>query len=234
MKKWMMLSLLVVLVAGCRSSILGGIQTEIDWVDFIKWDGKEYIVINTGALADELYVGEQLGEVQFKVAENVTNPSYKTKDGDAAFHEKGTEIYAVEAESDLIAVKDGQVINGYRIYYNSESNDYTWHFKDLPVDEVKKVEIYESYTSEGSNRIADIIKTEDVARFLDILKNSKEDGAFQPNTDNGDPLYYEIVLFTDEPVAHKYTVQFDGTTYFWSPWETAILSDEIKQFFHYN
>ncbi|KOS68897.1 hypothetical protein AEA09_10315 [Lysinibacillus contaminans] len=233
MKKWIMLSSLVVLLAGCRSNILGG-QTIIGWVDFIKWDGKEYIAINTGALADEQYVGKQLGTVQFKVADNVTNPSYKTKDGDAAFHEKGTEIYAVEGEGDMIAVKDEQAINGYRIYYESESTDYTWHFKDLPVDEVKKVEIYEAYTLEGSNRIADIINTEDVARFLDILKNSKEDESFQPNTDNGDPLYYEIVLFTDESVAYKYNVQFDGTTYFWSPWDTAILSNEIKQFIPYN
>jgi hypothetical protein len=25
-------------------------------------------------------------------------------------------------------------------------------------------------------------------------------------------------------------MQFDGTAYYWHPWETAILPDEIKEF----
>lgn len=225
-----MLSLLIVLLAGCQRSIFGGSHTIIDWVDFINWDDKEYNGIYTGVLADDSYVGKQIGTVKFKVADNVTNPSYKTKNGDAAFHEKGTEIYAVEGEDDLIAVKDERSINGYRVYYSVENTGYTWHYKDIPVNEVKKVEIYEAYTPEGSIRIAEIIDLADISRFLDILKNSKEDKAFHPNMDNGDPIYYEIVLYTDGPIAGKYGLQFDGTTYFWSPWDTEILSGDIKQF----
>ncbi|MET4560179.1 hypothetical protein ABIA69_001323 [Lysinibacillus parviboronicapiens] len=46
MKKWIMLSFLVVLSAGCQSSIFGGSKTIIDWVDFIKWDGKGLFNVN--------------------------------------------------------------------------------------------------------------------------------------------------------------------------------------------
>ncbi|MFJ7738376.1 hypothetical protein ACIQ2D_18835 [Lysinibacillus sp. NPDC097287] len=222
MKIWMKLSLLVILLAGC--------QKVIDWVDFIKWNGKNYYVIFSGALADDQYVGNQIGTVKFKVADNVTSSSYKIKDGDAAFHEKGTNIYALEGQEDMIAVKDEQAINGYRVYYENEGNDYKWHFKDLPSDEVKKVEIYEAYATEGSKRINEITKNEDIQSLLDLLKNSQEDANFQPNIDNGDPSFYEIVLHTNEPIAYKYVVQFDGVTYTWAPWDTEILSDEIKQF----
>lgn len=230
MKKWMKLSLLVILLAGCQQSILGGSHTKIDWIDFIKWDDMEYLGIYTGVLADDGYVGKQIGTVKFKVADNVTNPSYKTKNGDAAFHEKGTAIYAVEGESELIAVKDERSINGYRVYYSTEMIDYNWRSKEIPVDEVKKVEIYEDYTPERPLRIAEIINTADMTRLLDILKNSKKDDSFQPNMDNGDPIYYEIVLYTDGPIAVKYGIYFDGTTYYWSQEDMAILSDDIKQF----
>ena len=226
----MKLSLLVILLAGCQQSILGGSHTKIDWIDFIKWDDMEYLTIYTGVLADDGYVGKQIGTVKFKVADNVTNPSYKTKNGDAAFHEKGTAIYAVEGESELIAVKDERSINSYRVYYSTEMIDYKWRSKEIPVDEVKKVEIYEEYTPERPLRIAEIINTADMTRLLDILKNSKKDDSFQPNMDNGDPIYYEIVLYTDGPIAVKYGIYFDGTTYYWSQEDMAILSDDIKQF----
>ena len=229
MKKWMRLSLIVILMAGCQPATPSS-EMEVDWVDFIKWDGKEYTGINNGALADEQYIGEQIGTVKFRVADNVTNSSYTIKDGDAAFHEKGTIIFAVEGQEDLIAVKDEQTINGYRVYTATEGNDYKWHFKDVPLNEVKKGEIYVAYSPEGSKRIAEVTKIEDILSFLDLLKNSKVDAFFQPNMDNGDPSYYDIVLHTDESIAYKFVVQFDGVMYTWSPWDTEILSDEIKQF----
>lgn len=88
------------LLTGCRSTPIGG-RAVIDWVDFIKWDGKEYNGIHSGVLANENYVGEKIGTVKFKVTDNVTNPEYKVKDGDAAFHEKGTEIFKIKGHSNF-------------------------------------------------------------------------------------------------------------------------------------
>ncbi|MEO4053022.1 hypothetical protein [Solibacillus sp. CAU 1738] len=227
MKKWAVISLLVVVLAGCQ---YGGSRAIIDWVDFIKWDGESYLGIYTGVLADERYIGEKIGKVKFKVADNISDPSYKTKDGDAAFLEKGTEIFSIKGRPDLLAVKAEETINGYQVYFASDSTKFKWHFKDMPVDKVKKIEIYLAYTEEGNKKLADINDNNDIDAFLDILTNSKEDSAFQPNTENGDPRYYNIVLYTDDPIAYKYGVQFDGETYFWYPWDTALLSSEIKRF----
>lgn len=228
MKKYSIFILLLIVLTGCRSTPFDG-HSVIDWVDFIMWDGIEYDGIYTGVLADEEFIGEKLGAVKYKVADNVTNPNYKIRDGDAAFHEKGTEIFTVKGHSNLIAVKDANQINGYRVYRSRELENQ-WHFKDVELDMVKEVEIYQLYTSEGNKQIRNYTSHEELNHLLQLLKNSEETPNFQPNTEKGDPDYYQIVLYTDEPIAYKFDIQFDGSTYYWYPWETAILSNEIQIF----
>ncbi|WP_369436008.1 hypothetical protein [Lysinibacillus fusiformis] len=197
---------------------------------FIKWDGEDYTALYSGVLADEQYISKEIGTVNFKVADNVTNTSYKTKDGDAAFHEKGTRLFSIEGQEDLLAVKDESVVNGYRVYSAKEDTENKWDFNNLPLDKVQHIEIYLAYTQEGPKQLANLKDDEDIARFLELLYSSEENLAFQPNTTNGDPIYYEVVLYTGEPIAYQYGVQFDGTTYYWHPWETAIIAEDIKQF----
>jgi hypothetical protein len=67
----------------------------IDWVDFIKINGTQYQVINSAIITDSSYIGKKVGEVAFKVADNVSNPKYQFKNGDAAFWEPGTEIFGI-------------------------------------------------------------------------------------------------------------------------------------------
>lgn len=229
MKKFGLLLVLVLLLTSCRSSPFGS-HSVIDWVDFIKWDGITYDGIYTGALADKKYIGAKIGEVKFKVADNVTNPNYKIRNGDAAFHEKGTEIFAVTGYPEYLAVKAPRDINGYRVYFSRDDVEYKWHYKDMPIEKVNKIEIYLAYTQEGDKKVADLQQGEDVKKVLEILKNSKESPDFQANTEHGDPTYYEMVLYTDEPIAYKFDLQYDGTTYYWHPWDTSIISDEIGEF----
>lgn len=47
----------------------------IVWVDFIKWNGIEFDGIHSGVLANKKFLDKKIGEVKFKVADNVTNPS---------------------------------------------------------------------------------------------------------------------------------------------------------------
>jgi hypothetical protein len=180
--------LLLLLLLGCRTPFSG--HTTIDWVDFIKWNGIEYNGIHSGILSDEKFIGEKLGEVKFKVADTVTNSSYKTKDGDAAFHEKGTEIYTIKGNPDLLALKDKSSINGYSVYYATDENDYRWHFRDVPIEKVTVIEVYQAYTP-NIKKIAEFTDRDEVNGFLKILKNSKENPNFQPDTSNGDPTYYD-------------------------------------------
>lgn len=118
---------------------------------FIKWDGEDYTALYSGVLADEQYISKEIGTVNFKVADNVTNTSYKTKDGDAAFHEKGTRLFSIEGQEDLLAVKDESVVNGYRVYSAKEDTENKWDFNNLPLDKVQHIEIYLAYTQEGQN-----------------------------------------------------------------------------------
>ncbi|WP_462413495.1 hypothetical protein [Neobacillus sp. Marseille-QA0830] len=216
-------------LTACRSTPYES-RTIIDWVDFVKWNGKEYQGIYEGTLSDEKYLGEKIGAVKFQVADNVDNPSYKTKDGDAAFHPKGTEIYSIKDNPNLLAIKSSTDLNGYRVYYSNDEMEYQWHYKDMPSDKVTRIEIYHPYTDQGTQKIAEITQPEERQKFLQLLQDSQENPNFQPDTSQGDPLYYETVLYTDGPIAYKYDLQFDGQTYFWHPWDTSILADEIKTF----
>ena len=70
MKKTVSLCLLITFIlAGCSSPLHHNIV--IDWVDFVKWDGKEYDGISGRVIANESFLGEKIGGVKFKVADNV-------------------------------------------------------------------------------------------------------------------------------------------------------------------
>jgi hypothetical protein len=228
MKKWGIFIFLLIALTGCRSTPFDG-HSVIDWVDFIKWDGIEYNGIYSGVLANEKYIGKKLGAVKYKVADNVTNPNYKIRNGDAAFHKKGTEIFTIKGHSNLIAVKDASQINGYKVYHSRELENQ-WHFKDVQMDKVKEVEIYQPYTSEGNKLLSNYTSHEDLNHLLQLLQNSEESPNFQPNMAKGDPDFYQIVIYTDEAIAYKFDVQYDGTSYYWYPWDTAIISNDIQSF----
>ena len=225
--------LLFLFIAGCRPlAYIGG--SKIDWVDFIRLDGIEYQGIHTGALANKVYIGKKIGTVKFKVADNVKNPNYKIRNGDAAFHEKGTEIFQIKNQPHLIAVKNTKAVNGYQVYFSSDDIDYQWHFKEMPTEKVKRIEIYLAEPMKGDKLISKLTKSNDVDRFLRLLVESEETADFQPNIEKEDPVFYEMIFYTEDPIAYKYNMQFDGETYYWHPWDTSILSDEIKVFMNGN
>ncbi|MED3553269.1 hypothetical protein [Cytobacillus praedii] len=229
MKKWCLFIVSLLLLTGCRSMPLEQ-HSVIDWVDFIKLDGQTYDGVYSGVLADQNLVNKMIGTVQFKVADNVKNSNYKIKNGDAAFHEKGTQIFNIKGHPNLIAVKSESSINGYQVYYSRDKIDYKWHFKDMPTEKVKKIEVYQAYTSEGNKLISEITQVEEVKSLLHLLVNSKENPTFEPNTEKGDPTYYEMIFYTEDPIAFKFGIQFDGSIYFWHPWVTAVLSNDIQRF----
>jgi len=108
----------LLLVSACQlpGSPQGCSNVQIDWVDFIQLGATQYVAgreAPTTILESDL--GPVLAHVKFKVAGNVCDPSYKPKDGDAAFLEPGTPIYQVNGEpaSKVVAARrNGQII-GY-------------------------------------------------------------------------------------------------------------------------
>lgn len=223
MKKISLFLLCIMFLVSCNS------QTIIDWVDFVNVDGKQYEAVYTAVISDPANIGEKVGEVKFKVADNVSNPRYRVKDGDAAFWEKGTEIYRVQDRKDLIAIPDESEINGYRIYYsNSDENNFNYHYKDINLEAINKVEIYEDHYK--PQLINALVNEQEIAEIIAILNEGKTVASFSPSTTHGDPIRYQLVLYSEEPIANNYSLFYDGSVWYWHPWDTSIISDEIDSY----
>ncbi len=71
----------------------------IDWADFLHFSGIMYVSTDPhlGRAITQGDLGPQLYTVRFKVNGNVSDPSYRAKDGDAAFLDPGTPVYALQA-----------------------------------------------------------------------------------------------------------------------------------------
>lgn len=228
LKKWVLLCATCFLLSACQ--LVPGSRVIIEWVDVIQWDSQQYEAVYEMVLADRSFIDKEIGEVRFKVADNVTNTSYRFKDGDAAFHEKGTKLYAIKGLEDAIVVEDQSVINGYRIYMVREDPPNRWHFEQVSLVKGKKIEFYNYSIEEGNQKIASYTDQSDLDEIQTILANSQLAPSFDPNLSNGDTIRYDVVLYTDEAIAFQFGIQYDGSTYFWFPSEKAILSNDIQPF----
>lgn len=69
--------------------------TQIDWVNFVQVGSTQYVAGPATTTLKESELGAVHSHVKFKVSGNVCDPTYRPKDGDAAFLEPGTPIYEV-------------------------------------------------------------------------------------------------------------------------------------------
>ncbi len=89
-------------------------QAVIDWVDFVRLGGTEYLATQTGEpnlQATDL--GRVVARVQCRIDGNVSDPGYHGKDGDAAFLDPGTALYAVKGYKPsfrLAARQEGRIV----------------------------------------------------------------------------------------------------------------------------
>ena len=103
----MLAALVVILVtAACRLPGTSTACPQIDWVDFIQIGATQYVAgIDGGpATVDPSELGPVVMTVKFKVDGNVCDPSYKVKDGDAAFLDVGTPVYSLITAGPVAAV----------------------------------------------------------------------------------------------------------------------------------
>jgi hypothetical protein len=106
----------LLLVSACQlpGSAQGCSNVQIDWVDFIQLGTTQYLAAPgapTTLQATDL--GPVAARVKFKVSDNICDPNYKPKDGDAAFLEPGTPIYQVNGQpaSKVVAARrNGQIV----------------------------------------------------------------------------------------------------------------------------
>ncbi|GLC31594.1 hypothetical protein [Clostridium omnivorum] len=135
-------------------------QVCIDWVDAIKVNGKVYSNNYRQIITDEKIIDKEIDVVKFKVAENINDPEYRLKDGDATFLQPGTKIFSVKGydKNKVAAVKVGvnwilYIAEGNRDLVTEDKEEYISASK-LVVAGIneKKIEI------EDKNKIEEIAK----------------------------------------------------------------------------
>lgn len=68
----------------------------IDWVNIVQVGSTQYVAgPESPSVLKESDLGSVYAHVKFKLSGNICDPSYRLKDGDAAFLEPGTPIYQV-------------------------------------------------------------------------------------------------------------------------------------------
>jgi hypothetical protein len=89
-------------------------NAQIDWVNFIEVGSTQYVA---GPQSPTVLQASDLGpvyaHVKFKVSANVCDPSYRLKDGDAAYLDAGTPIYQVNGQPpgvELAARFSGRIV----------------------------------------------------------------------------------------------------------------------------
>jgi hypothetical protein len=70
---------------------------QIEWVNLVQFGGIQYVANTSqvGRAPTDADVGPVFATVQFKLADNVHDPNYQLKDGDAAYLDSGTPVYRV-------------------------------------------------------------------------------------------------------------------------------------------
>ncbi|KRF44016.1 hypothetical protein ASG93_03660 [Paenibacillus sp. Soil787] len=221
-----MLLLTIALLSGCWG--IGG-QAIIDWVDFLKLNGISYSHYWNAVLMDPAKIGVKIGEVAFQVADNVHNPGYKTKDGDAAFLAKGTDVFAVEGYSDhsVVAVKDPKAFNGYRLYANDQKMQELSVSLEPAEQTVKRAGIYKEYSDDKP--IAEM-QSGSASFFVSLLKRSEDRESYTPNQTNGDPKMYRFVIDTGKSIGYSNVIQDDGVSFYWQDRNVKLLPSEFAYY----
>lgn len=98
---------------GCPRSV--GSLGSVSWVDVLSIRGRTYERVDTlaphGASVDRSQVGEQLGAIRCSLGDEVHDPGYELRDGEATFLGPDTAVHAL-ADTDpsfrVVAIDDGQ------------------------------------------------------------------------------------------------------------------------------
>lgn len=215
------------LLAGC--GFIGQTHVEIEWVDFLQMNDKKYHRAYHLELAGPL--GDKIGETKFKIADNIHNPEYRSKNGDSAYLKPGTELFSVKNKKDLIAVKNKEAINGYSIYSLEEPYG-SGNFTDFPVEGAVKAEVYQEIAYNQYDLLRTITDKSELKHLLEMLSSGRPGEPVAYDDSNENIKSYAIVLYTSDPVCWRYSILTDGTVYTWSPWESEILPDEIQSILH--
>ncbi len=116
-------------LAGCAGG--PGLGVQIEWVNVVQFGGIQYMASTSpiGRAPTDADVGPVFATVQFKFADNVHDPGYQLKDGDAAFLDAGTPVSSVRGYAPtfrLVARCAGRLT-----FYEADTNPHASTGADL-------------------------------------------------------------------------------------------------------
>lgn len=166
----------------------------INWVDLIKLNDITYYAdrSSTGRKLEKADLGPEFGRVQFNLAENIKDPSYQIKNGDAAFLARDTPIYTVQGyapEFRLAATRDGQLV-----MYEAGMNPNAKVGSDLLDlrDKVQSIAIVSA--EDGTTELAAITDTQQVGTLVEQILSAPVDQNREPQGDPGMNYFLEFRL----------------------------------------
>lgn len=225
-KKYMTL-LLIFVLSGCSDMPFNQPKVVIDWVDFVKWKGTNYMSDWTTVVTSADIIGEEVGEIAFKVADVVHDSDYRTKDGDAAFLDIGTKLFRVEgySENEMLAAQDPNALGGYKLYKaEGIQGQDPLDFNALSKENIQKVELYLGQEKKPYK----VLKGKELKTFLKLLEEGTDSPGYSPNTRNGYPTYYQMVFDTGEAFGYNQSLDDDGLNVFYYPNELRLVDSGIR------
>jgi hypothetical protein len=156
----------------------GGHVVSIDWVNFVQLNGITYLAFGpAGSNAPAL--GRQVGLTKRKLADNETDPGYRLKDGDAAFLEAGTPIFALADYRSTFRVE--ATLAGALTIFEADTNPKASTGADL-LDLAGKVDYIGIGSGQDSSQLGAIRDPAVVTRLVAIVLDSPVDQSIQPHS----------------------------------------------------
>ena len=100
----LLLIAVILLLSGCSvqsEKEIDDMQVSVEWVDAIVWNGKKYYYDEEKtAEITKNDIEKELGKITFTVigSEEVDNPEYQLKNGEATFVSEGATVYSIKGE----------------------------------------------------------------------------------------------------------------------------------------
>ncbi len=180
----------------------------IDWVSFIRFGGITYDENHyaasgkLGRALTERDLGPEVARVAFKLSDNVTEPGYRPKDGDAAFLEAGTPMHAVAGYRPefRLAARQGDRL----ILFEADTNPAARRGADL-LDLGGKVRaIGVNSERDGVMELASIADPARVAALVELILGAPVDQTFRDEDHRGARYFLAFHLEDGTAVSRAY------------------------------
>ncbi len=197
----MALLLVVTLIAqaGCSQDRIDKV-TFIDWVDLIKFNGITYVrkFVPLDSLAEDDF--KYYDKTKFKLADNVKEPGYQVKDGDAAYLDEGTPVYSIKGYS-----PDFRLVAkvGAELYlFEADTNPDATKGADLLDIEGKVEYIGINSPIDGKTELASIKEESLVSSLVEMVLNAPVDQTVRSS--GGSQLFIAFYLKDSTEVSRSF------------------------------